>query len=172
MNRKTTVLSLLSLLSLGFFAAPARAELDGPIRNFERFAKNLKSCQISPLPVVNPRERRYGGSVGNQRVSIWVYLNQGRICGERIEVGIPPETADEYALAIMNRFFQEFVGSRQWRSMLDLKLRSMRKNIIDGGSSFTTRDMGNMRMTLFLDSKTREEMPNWLYWVGDIRRVR
>lgn len=159
-------------LILCLLASPARAEMDGTIQGFEKFAARLQTAQLSPVPITDPHMRRYGGMVGNQRVSVWVYLDKGRIAAEKVEVAIPPETKDVYALAIMNRFFQEFVGSRAMRMTLDAKLRSMRRAIIDGGTAVSMRDLDHVRMTLRLDSRIREDYPNWLFWVAEIYKTR
>ncbi|MBO9539542.1 hypothetical protein J7643_03015 [bacterium] len=165
-------LLLLGLITL--FAAtpqPAEAALGGSRASFERFLKRVPKSQWKIIPDSADGGVLYTGRVGSLGTIVRVYYDQGRVTHQKVEVALPNDTSDEFALAILTRFMSEFAGHPEELKQVMTTLRTMRKTVMASGRRSAQMPYRNAQLTLSLDSSTTEfsdEVP-WgtLYWKAE-----
>lgn len=166
-------LLLLSSLILATLLAPApvHAAYGGDRAAFERFLYRVPKSQWKIVPDSADEGVLYAGRVGTFATIVRVYYENGRIVRQKVEVALPTESNDEFALAILTRFMSEFVRHPDELKPVMNAMRAMRRTLMGSGRRITTLPYRDALLTLSLDSSTNEfntktiEVPwGMLYW--------
>lgn len=172
-----------SLMLAGLFgvgsALPADARMGGTIPEFERYLKTLPGSNFKRVPESTQPGLLYAGRLAEFSTIIRVHTDGGKIVRQRIEVALPAEKRDDYALVILSRFLSEFAGHPgEIQGVMD-QARAMRGNIIGSGRKSMTTAYRGTSITLSLDSSPNEIHPHptrgsWglLFWSAEAERIR
>lgn len=165
---------LLILLSPVLFVQPAQAAVGEDPATFERFLYKVPHSKWRKLPDAESGGLLYAGRVGSFDTLVHVFLKDGRITSERVEVAMPTDRNDELALAIQTRFLSEFVHHpRELQSVMNL-MRGMRRTILGSGQQTAKLPYRKAMFSLALSSSPSEfsaktiEVPwGMLYWTAE-----
>lgn len=153
---------------------PAEAAIGGTRASFERFLKRVPKSQWKVIPDSADGGVLYTGRVGALGTIVRVYYDNGRVSRQKVEVALPGDTNDEFALAILTRFMSEFAGRPNDLKQVMTGMRAMRKTVMASGRRSAQMPYRNANITLSLDSSTTEfpdasmDVP-WgtLYWKAE-----
>ena len=171
-------LILTGLIGLGL-ALPADARMGGSVADFERYLKTLPGSNFKRVPDSSLPGLLYAGRLAEFSTIVRVHTDGGKIVRQRIEVALPAEKRDDYALVILSRFISEFAGHPgEIQGVMD-QARAMRGNIIGSGRRSMTTAYRGVSITLTLDSSPNEIHPHptrgsWglLFWSAEAERIR
>lgn len=149
--------------------------MGGDLASFERFMQGVPKSTWREVPDSGDEGSLYAGRISAIATIVRVYQGPTGITRQKLEVALPTETSDEFALAILTRFVAEYVGHPQeLRSVMDT-LRAMRKTILSSGKRSVRMPYRKAIINLSLDSSTAEFNPKtievpWgmLYWKVEI----
>ncbi len=169
------LLLLSSLLMAALLApTPAHAAYGGDRASFERFLYRIPKSKWKIVPDSADAGVLYAGRVGSFATIVRVYYENGRIVRQKVEVALPTESNDEFALAILTRFTSEFVRHPNELKPVMNTMRAMRRSLMGSGRRVTTLPYRDANVTLSLDSSTNEfnsktiEVPwGMLYWKAE-----
>jgi hypothetical protein len=174
MTRGAVVVALL----LGF-ADPALAAAAPELERFEKWLNtglphaNFKRVEDPERPGL-----LYAGRVGEFGTIVRVFVSNGKIVRQKIEVELPSERRDEIALSIIARFFRDFTGMRRNEEELWRQVQGMRSRIYRSGRKEASVDFLGARLSLYLDTQPNydlidPERKNWgtLFWRGEAKRL-
>ncbi|MNK80818.1 hypothetical protein D3C87_1005480 [compost metagenome] len=169
---------LAGLLGLGS-ALPAQARMGGTIPEFERYLRTLPGSNFKRVPDSSGPGLLYAGRLAEFSTILRVHTDGGKIVRQRIEVALPAEKRDDYALVIISRFLSEFAGHPgEIQGVMD-QARAMRGNIVGSGRRAMTTSYRGTSITLSLDSSPNEIHPHptrgsWglLFWSAEAERIR
>ncbi|HEY9857481.1 MAG TPA: hypothetical protein V6D05_17180 [Stenomitos sp.] len=163
-------LLLATLLTPG----PAFAAYGGDRAAFEHFLHRVPKSQWKLVPDSADAGVLYAGRIGSLATIVRVYFEQGRVVRQKVEVALPTETNDEFALAILTRFMSEFVRHPEELKPVMNTMRAMRRTLLGTGRRSTELPYRDALYTLSLDSSTNEfnsktiEVPwGMLYWKAE-----
>lgn len=167
-------LPLLLLLIPLLCASPAHAAVGETPANFERFIARIPHSKWRKLPDAESGGLLYAGRVGSFDTLVHVFLKDGRISSERIEVAMPTERSDELALAIQTRFLSEFAHHPRELQPVMTIMRGMRRTLLGSGQQRTEMPYRRALFSLALSSSPSEfnsknsDVP-WgtLYWTAE-----
>lgn len=145
------------LLAMGLLApAPAFAAYGGDRAAFERFLYRVPKSRWKVVPDSADTGVLYAGRIGSLATIVRVYYDEGRVVRQKVEVALPTETSDEFALAILTRFMSEFVRHpEELRPVMNV-LRAMRRTLVGSSRHSTAMPYRDALYTLSLDSSTNE----------------
>lgn len=157
---------------------PVEARMGGSVKDFERYLRTLPGSNFKRVPDETHPGILYAGRLAEFSTLVRVYESNGTITRQRIEVALPVDKRDDYALVIISRFLGEFTGyPGEIRALMD-QARAMRGNIIGSGSREMTTTYRGARVTLALDSSPNEIHPHpsrgtWglLFWKAEAERI-
>jgi hypothetical protein len=173
---------LAHLILAGLFALgapqPAEARMGGTLAEFERYLRTLPGSNFKRVPDSTQPGTLYAGRLSEFSTILRVHAEDGKIVRERIEVALPADKRDDYALVIISRFLGEFAGHPgEIRALMD-QARAMRGNIIGSGRRSMTTSYRGANITLSLDSSPNEIHPHptrgsWglLFWSAEAERM-
>lgn len=123
---------LLMLFPLVFTSSAGAAVGEGPAA-FEEFLFRVPRSTWRKLPDAESGGLLYAGRVSSLDTIVHVFLKDGVIQSERIEVAIATDRNDELALAVLTRFLSEFV--HRPRELLGVMntMRALRRSILATG---------------------------------------
>lgn len=158
-------------------AVPAHAALGGTQAEFERFLKRFPKGNFKRIPDAEHPGTLYAGRLGGFSTIVRLHTDkQGRIVREKIEVALPLDSKDDYALAILSRFIGEFIGKPEHLLGLMDASKSLKHAIMTTGKRHQTMTYHGAEITLSLDSSPDEFHPTkgaWglLFWKADAARA-
>lgn len=178
MRRLTTTCLLLAALLGPAGTPPADARMGGSIADFERYLRTLPGSNFKRVPDTENPGLLYAGRLAEFSTILRVYPEDGKIVRQRIEVALPVDKRDDYALVIISRFLGEFTGHPgEIRALMD-QARAMRGSIIGTGRRSVVTTYRGATVTLTLDSSPNEIHPHptrgtWglLFWKAEAERV-
>ncbi len=152
--------------------------MGGSIKDFERYLKSLPGSNFKRVPDQAHPGTLYAGRLGAFSTILRVHAENGKITRQRIEVALPADKRDDYALVIISRFLGEFVGHPgEIRALMD-QARAMRSNIIGSGRRSVSTTYRGATITFTLDSSANEIHPHptqgsWglLFWSAEAERI-
>lgn len=170
-------LILAGLVTLGA-PQPAEARMGGTLAEFERYLRTQPGSNFKRVPDSTHPGTLYAGRLSEFSTIIRVHTEGGKIVRERIEVALPADKRDDYALVIISRFLSEFAGQPgEIRALMD-QARAMRGSIIGTGRRSMTTSYRGASITLSLDSSPNEIHPHptrgsWglLFWSAEAERM-
>lgn len=170
--RRLLISSLVGALL--FAPGPAHAAYGGDRASFERFLHQIPKSQWKHLPDSADDGVLYAGRVGSLATIVRVYYDADRIVRQKVEVALPTDLSDEFALAILTRFLSEFVRHPDELKPVMNTMRAMRRTLVNSGRRSTELPYRDAVYTLSLDSSTNEfnaktiEVPwGMLYWKAE-----
>ncbi|MBI6546449.1 MAG: hypothetical protein HY692_06620 [Cyanobacteria bacterium NC_groundwater_1444_Ag_S-0.65um_54_12] len=156
----------------------AHARMGGSRYALERWMERLPHANLKLVPDTEHAGLLYAGRIGSLQTILRVYLQDELIEREQLEVELPAAWRDEFALAIMVKFFQEFVGYKKGEQEIWRIVRAMRNNIIRTGRAESHIEYLGAAFSLQLrspvnDSSINLEEPLWgtLFWQGEATRL-
>ncbi len=173
---------LASLILAGFVAfgspQPADARMGGTLPEFERYLRSLQGANFKRVPDESHPGTLYAGRLSEFSTIIRVHTDHGKIVRQRIEVALPSDKRDDYALVIISRFLGEFAGQPgDIRGIMD-QARAMRGGIIGTGRRAMSTTYRGATITLSLDSSPNEIHPHptrgsWglLFWSAEAEQI-
>ena len=170
-------LILAGLVALGA-PQPADAKMGGTLAEFERYLRSLPGSNFKRVPDESNPGTLYAGRLSEFSTIIRVHTEGGKIVRQRIEVALPSDKRDDYALVIISRFLSEFSGHPgDIRGLMD-QARAMRGGIIGSGRRSMSTTYRGAAITLSLDSSPNEIHPHptrgsWglLFWSAEAERI-
>lgn len=176
--RRLASLMLATALGIGS-ALPADARMGGTVAEFERYLRTLPGSNFKRVPDESHPGLLYAGRLAQFSTIVRVHTEQGKIERQRIEVALPADQKDDYALVILSRFLGEFAGHPgEIRALMD-QARAMRGSILGSGRRSMTTTYRGAKITLSLDSSPNEVHPHptrgtWglLFWSAEAERIR
>lgn len=168
-------LLLLGLVTL-FAAAPqpAEAALGGSRASFERFLRRVPKSQWKIIPDSADGGVLYTGRVGSLGTIVRVYYDGGKVTRQKVEVALPADSNDEFALAILTRFMSEFAGRPGELKQVMTGMRALRKTVMASGRRNAQLPYRGTNITLSLGTSTTEfpdanvDVPwGMLYWKAE-----
>ena len=175
--RRLAILILATTLGAAT-AAPAEARMGGSLAEFERHLRGIKGGNFKQVPDEAHPGTLYAGRMAGFSTILRVHTEDGKIVRQRIEVALPSDQRDDYALAILSRFLEEFIGiPGESRALMD-QARAMRGGIIGSGRRAMSSTYRGASITLTLDSAPNELHPYptrgpWglLFWSAEAERL-
>lgn len=162
------------LMAVLLTPGPAQAAYGGDRASFEHFLYRIPKSQWKRVPDSADQGVLYAGRVGSLATIVRAYFDQGRLVRQKVEVALPTDTSDEFALAILTRFMSEFVRHPSELRPVMNTMRAMRRTIMGTGQRSTAMPYRDAIYTLSLDSSTNEFNPRtievpWgmLYWKAE-----
>ncbi|HEY9900365.1 MAG TPA: hypothetical protein V6D00_14415 [Pantanalinema sp.] len=153
---------------------PAEAALGGQRASFERFLKRVPKSQWKIIPDSAEGGVLYTGRVGSLGTIVRVYYDAGRVTRQKVEVALPADSNDEFALAILTRFMSEFAGRPTELKQVMTGMRALRKTVMASGRRSAEMPYRNANITLSLGTSTTEfpdasmDVPwGMLYWKAE-----
>lgn len=177
--RRFRLVSLILAGALGLAAAPpADARMGGSLADFERYLRTLPGSNFKRVPNESHPGILYAGRVSEFSTILRVHTEDGAITAQRIEVALPVDKRDDYALAIISRFLGEFVGQPgEVRGLMD-QARALRGSILGSGRRSMGMTYRGASITLSLDSSPNEIHPHptqgsWglLFWSAEAKAL-
>lgn len=170
------LLLITSLLTAALLTpGPAYAAYGGDRASFDRFLHRIPKSKWKVIPDSADEGVLYAGRVGTLATIVRVYYEQGRIVRQKVEVALPTDANDDFALAILTRFMSEFVRHPQELKPVMTSMRAMRRTLIGSGRRSTELPYRDAIISLSLDSSTNEfnsktiEVPwGMLYWKAEV----
>ncbi|MNL65379.1 hypothetical protein D3C87_1897070 [compost metagenome] len=103
-----------------------------------------------------------------------MYYEGGRVARQKVEVALPADSNDEFALAILTRFMSEFAGRPTELKQVMNSMRAMRKTVMTSGRRSAEMPYRGAAITLSLGTSTTEfpdsstDVPwGMLYWKAE-----
>jgi hypothetical protein len=170
-------LFLAGFLGLGM-TQPADARMGGTIPEFERYLRSLPGSNFKRVPESANPGILYAGRLAEFSTILRVHTEGGKIVRQRIEVALPADKRDDYALVIISRFLGEFAGHPdEFRAVME-QARAMRGSIMGTGRRSMSTTYRGATLTLTLDSSPNEVHPHptrgsWglLFWSAEAERI-
>lgn len=171
--------SLILAAIVAFGQPPAAdAKMNGTLDEFERYLRTLPGANFKRVPDENHPGILYAGRLSEFSTIVRVHTEDGRIVRQRVEVALPTEKRDDFALVILSRFVAEFSGHPgEIRGIMD-QMRSLRGGILNSGMRSMSATYRGAKLTLTLDSSPNEIHPHpnkgtWglLFWSAETERI-
>ena len=141
---------------------------------FEHFLYRVPHSSWQRLPDAEFGGLLYEGTVGSFDTIVHVFLKNGRVNFERVEVALPNNRNDDLALAIITRFLCEYVGHPQELQSVMSTMRALHTTLLGSGRRSARMPYRKATFQLSLSTAPSEFNPDmieepWgmLYWKAE-----